>query len=323
MTKKIERSQATLTEFGSHLSPQLHVKPKESFKIETMDNFFGEINTEEDLPTPEQLPFLRHQYWKVNPVAGPIYIDGLKKGDVLVLEIEDIIPDEQGWTGFTPGFGNLADHYDYPEFQQPYSRIIKHRPGKSGTTSDGTGTFNVTRDVTFPLHPFIGTIATAPERGIENTLVSQGPWGGNIDIRDICKGTKIMMNTYHNGGLLFLGDGHGSQGDSEYTGLANETALDITANCDIIPQKTIPGILRMEKADSIVQVDSARNAGSMDKALNSAFIGMMQWLTEEFGMDSKEAYLHFTANPELRINTYQFVGPSMYVVGVEFPKKYL
>src|SRR5699024_8410495 len=168
------------------------------------DNFFGKIKTEEDLPTPEQLPFLSYQFWKVNPVAGPIYVENLNKGDLLVLEIEDIIPGEQGWTGFTPDFGSLANSYEFPEFQEPYTRIIKHNPGPSGTMADGTGTFNVDRDVTFPLHPFIGTIATAPERGIENTLVSQGPWGGNIDVRDISKGNKIMLNTYHDGGLLFM-----------------------------------------------------------------------------------------------------------------------
>jgi len=50
---------------------------------------------------------------------------------------------------------------------------------------------------------------------------------------------------------------------------------------------------------------------------------MLLWLTEEHGMDQKEAYLHFTANPNVRIHTYQFVGPAFYVVGVEFPKRYL
>jgi amidase len=61
----------------------------------------------------------------------------------------------------------------------------------------------------------------------------------------------------------------------------------------------------------------------MELALNGAFIGMMQWLTEEHGMDVKEAYLHFTANPDVRVHTYQFVTPAFYVVGVEFLKKYL
>ncbi|MEJ7873009.1 MAG: acetamidase/formamidase family protein, partial [Rubrobacteraceae bacterium] len=223
MEKRIRREDATLTEFGAQLEPALRVEPGETFLVETQDNFFGKIDSEEVLPTAEQLPFLRHQFWKVNPVAGPIHVEGCKAGDLLVLEIEDIIPSERGWTGFAPDFGNLAGNAAFPELQQPYSRITHHHPGPSGTTSDGTGTFNVNREVTYPLRPFLGTIVTAPERGIENTLVSQGPWGGNIDCRDVRKGNKIMMNTYHDGGLLFFGDAHAAQGDSEYTGLADET----------------------------------------------------------------------------------------------------
>ena len=321
--KVIRREDATVTEFGAHLEPALRVEPGETFLIETQDNFFGEINSEEVLPTAEHLPFLGYQFWKVNPVAGPIHVKGCMAGDLLVLEIEDIVPSERGWTGFAPDFGNLAGNAAFPELQQPYSRITHHRPGPSGTTSDGTGSFNVNREVTYPLQPFLGTLVTAPERGIENTLVSQGPWGGNIDCRDVRKGNRVMMNTYHDGGLLFFGDAHAAQGDSEYTGLADESAADTLARCHVVELKRVPGVLRIETSESLIQVDSARNAGSMERALNGAFIGMMRWLTEEHGMDEKEAYLHFTANPEVRIHTYQFVGPAFYVVGVEFPTTYL
>jgi amidase len=105
--------------------------------------------------------------------------------------------------------------------------------------------------------------------------------------------------------------------------LADETAADMLARCHVVEQKQIPGVLRIETPESLIQVDSARNTGSMERALNGAFIGMMQWLTAEQGMDSKEAYLHFTVNPDVRIHTYQFVGSSFYVVGVEFRKEYL
>ena len=116
---------------------------------------------------------------------------------------------------------------------------------------------------------------------------------------------------------------HAAQGDSEYTGMADETAADTIARCHIVKQKRVPGVLRIETPTSLVQVDSARNAGSMDRALNGAFVGMLNWLVDDFGMDTKEGYLHFTANSEVVIHTYQFVGPGFYVVGVEFPKKYL
>ena len=323
MNKMIKRTDATVTEFGAHLEPRLRVEPGELFLVETQDNFFGAIKTEDNLPTPEALPFLRHQYWKVNPVAGPIYVEGLKAGDLLVIEVEDIVPSERGWTGFVPTFGNLAKNFDFPELQQPYSRITHHKAGPSGTTSDGVGTFRVTREVNYPLRPFLGTIVTAPERGIENTLVSQGPWGGNIDCHDVCKGHKIMLNTYHDGGLLFFGDAHAAQADSEYTGLADETAADVTARCDIVKKKRIPGVLRIDTPNSLIQVDSARNVGGLERALNGAFMGMMSWLVEDHEMDVKEAYLQFSVNPEVVIHTYQFVGSAFYVVGVEFPKKYL
>jgi acetamidase/formamidase len=141
--------------------------------------------------------------------------------------------------------------------------------------------------------------------------------------KDVAAGVWVILNAYHDGGLLFFGDAHAAQGDSEYTGLADETAADTVARCHVVEQKRVPGVLRIETPESLIQVDSARNTGSMERALNGAFIGMMRWLTEEYGMDQKEAYLHFTANPDVRIHTYQFVGPAFYVVGVEFLKKYL
>ena len=321
VAKEIRREEAPLTEFGAHLEPKLRVESGERFLVETQDAFFGQIKTEEDLPTSKSLP-PGHRF--VNPVVGPIYVEGLKAGDLLVLEIEDITPSERGWTGFGTNLSNLAKNTDFPELQRLYSRITHHQPGPSGTTSDGTGTFSVNREVTYPLRPFLGTIVTAPERGVENTLVTQGPWGGNIDCRDVRRGNRVMLNTYHDGGLLFFGDAHAAQADSEYTAIADETAADVLARCQIVEQKRIPGVLRIETPKSLIQVDSARNAGSMERALNRAFIGMMRWVNEEHGMDTKEAYLHFSVNPDVRINTYQFIGPvGAYVVGVEFPKEYL
>lgn len=88
--------------------------------------------------------------------------------------------------------------------------------------------------------PFLGCIFTAPERGIENTVTSQGPWGGNCIIRDVCAGHKIHLNSFHDGGLLFPGDVRESQGDSELTGIANETAADVTAWISVLKAAARP-----------------------------------------------------------------------------------
>ena len=178
VVQKILRQHATITEFGPHLEPQLWVEPGELFGVETLDNMFGHINSEEVLPTPEHLEILRYQYAKVNPVAGPIHVRGLKAGDLLVLELVDLIPIEQGWTGFMSGVGCFSNHPDYPELQKPYTCITYHKPGPSGTTSDGTGMFNVTARGGLSIMAFPGNHRHCPTKRHRKHPCQPRPLGG-------------------------------------------------------------------------------------------------------------------------------------------------
>ena len=58
------------------------------------------------------------------------------------------------------------------------------------------------------------------------SLDGQGEWGGNLDIRDVAPGNRILLPIYHAGALFYLGDVHASQGDTEFTGTAAETQGD-------------------------------------------------------------------------------------------------
>jgi amidase len=320
--KTLPREQAFHVEYGAHLEPELTVELGERFVVETNDNWWNLLGEEGAKPDVTAPPVGARQYVRGNPVAGPIYVNGVEAGDTLVVGLEEIAVRDWGWTGTIAGFGPLAGLTEYQEIDEPFSTVIRHEPGPSGTLADGEAVMNVGREVRWPLAPFIGTIVTAPERGSENTLVGQGPWGGNIDTRDIAAGHKIHLNASHAGGLLFVGDVHASQGDSELTGIADETAADITITCDVLKGVMTPGVCRIEKPDSIVQVDSARNAGGMEKALNNCFLNMIAWLVADYGISKREAYLHMTANSLVKINVYQFTT-GFFTCGVEFPKRYL
>ena len=65
--------------------------------------------------------------------------------------------------------------------------------------------------------PFIGV---APDREVTTSLDGQGEWGGNLDIRDVSPGNRILLPVHHPGALFYLGGVHASQGD---TGTAAET----------------------------------------------------------------------------------------------------
>lgn len=315
--KKIRRREHNSFAFDKSTKPVLFVDQGEIFAIETEDALGGCIKSEEDLPIPSVIGHLAGNPMYSNPVVGPIYVEGAEPGDALLVEILKVIPEHQGFTSIMPGIGPLKDSYSWPECRGPYTRIIKHLPGKSGTTSDGIGVFS--DHVRWPLKPFIGTIAVAPEREVESSLLGQGPWGGNLDARDMCAGNKLILPIFNKGALLFLGDAHGSQADSEFCGIADETNAEVHLRCQVMKKKTIP-FARIEKRDSLVQLNCYR---PLEDAISQAFLWLIEWLVTDYGLSPRDAYLQMSVNPDVRINVYQMtpIDRLQYTVGVQFPKR--
>lgn len=316
--KKINRQDATLVEFGAHIPPAVTVKLGEEVLVETNDNMFNLV-TDDNGPDLVNPPLGASQYARVNPLAGPIYVEGVEAGDTLVVEILDIEPRDWGWTGTGPGFNMYEGQKGWEELHGSWSTIIKHERGPSGRFSDGEAVMTLDRESRWPIEAFIGTLVVAPERGVENSLVSQGAWGGNIDVRDVKAGNKIHLNATHDGGLVFLGDVHASQGDSELSGMADETAADVRLRFEVIKKSQQPGVCRIETPTSLIQCTSMRMTGGAERTIENAYRGLIDWLVEDHGMSKKEAFLHMTANSQVRAHIYQAVAGFL-VVGVEFPK---
>ena len=318
--KRIPRSKARHLEFSKNLKPMLVVEEDEEFVVETEDALFNMIKTERDLPVESLLgetfsvdPAL------TNPVAGPIFVKGAKKGDLLRVKIHDIIPAKKGFTSIVPGVGPLKDSFRWSELRGPYTKIFEHIPGKSGTTSDGRSTLDGKNY--WNLNPHIGTIGVAPEREVVASLTTQGSWGGNIDVRDVCKGSELLLPVYNDGGLLFLGDVHASQSDTEFYGIADEVRAEVKLSIGVEKNKKIP-FPRVIKRDSIIQLNCDI---PLESAVSQAMFWLLDWMVEEYKVPPKVAYLHTSVNPDVRVRVYQMVkiGALRYTVGVELPKRYL
>ncbi|WP_266075184.1 acetamidase/formamidase family protein [Haladaptatus caseinilyticus] len=133
-------------------------------------------------------------------------------------------------------------------------------------------------------------------------------------------GSTVFLNSFHEGGLLFLGDVHGSQGDSKLTMIANETSAEVTLSVEIVAKDRVPSVLRIETPDKLVQVDAMNDAGTLQNTLENCFIGMMKWLIEDYEFSQREAYLHLSINPGVECHVYQFIPELGFVTcGVEFP----
>ena len=317
--QRITRDEAMKYEFDHRDEPLMRVAQGESFVVETEDAGSGLVRSADVAPHLMDFPTRNFEPPKGNPIGGPVFVEGAERGDLLEVTVERIIVDEQGFTNFRPGQSPLGDSYKWQSLRGPFVHIIKHLPGPSGTTRDGKGIFN--DKITWDLAPMIGTIGTAPDREVETSAVGQGPWGGNLDVRDVKEGTRVYLNVYHEGGLLYVGDVHASQGDTEFYGTADETRGELTLSCRVIKNKTIP-FVRLEKDDSIVALYSFR---PLEDAVKSAIENLMEWMVTEYGVSERDAYMHASINPDFRVNVYQMVriGRIQYTVGAEIPRKYL
>ncbi len=316
----IPRDQARKYAFDWRDEPLLRVRPGETFTVETWDASTGYFRTPDDKAIPGRRPGFDRSPPHANPIAGPVYVEGAQRGDTLVVILEEILVGDYSWIAIGPRRGPLGESTRWPELSGDYTtKIFRHTPGPSGTLRDGTLHFS--ERISWPITPFIGTLGVAPDREVTTSLDGQGEWGGNLDIRDVCPGNRILLPIYHPGALFYLGDVHASQGDTEFTGTAAETTALVRLRLELIKGKR-SGWMRIEKPDSLVAVNANR---PLEVAVETATVQLMDWLVTEYGFSPTDAYCLVSTCPEFRINVYQMckIGKLSFVAGAEVPKRYI
>ncbi|OAI45870.1 hypothetical protein AYO44_02410 [Planctomycetaceae bacterium SCGC AG-212-F19] len=318
--QRISREQARKYAFDWRDEPLLRVQPGEPFELGTYDASTGYFKSAADKAVPAKRPGFDRTPPLANPIAGPVFVEGAQRGDVLVVAIEEIVVDDYSWIAIGPRRGPLGESTRWPELSADYTtKVFRHTPGPSGTTRDGTLHFN--DKISWPITPFVGTFGVAPDREVTTSLDGQGEWGGNLDIRDAAAGNRIYLPVFHEGARFYLGDVHASQGDTEFTGTAAETKATVRLHLDLIKSKRLPSI-RIEKPDSLVAVFAYR---PLEVAVETATLHLMDWLITEYGFSPTDAYCLVSTCPDFRINVYQMckVAKINYVAGAEIPKRFL
>lgn len=232
--------------------------------------------------------------------VGPIAIEGADAGDTLVITFGALVPD--GGTAF------LNDRF-------PSGRYIWRldRARMTGTI-DLPG--SSTKQVTVPLSPMLGRVATAPEGDEAFNGLWPGRFGGNMDTSDVREGTTVYLPVFHKGALFYFGDGHALQGDGEVCGSGLETSMDVAFRFELIKGQRIAWP-RLEDADHIMVAGSAR---PLSDALRISFVELINWLVADYGFDKADAYQLTSQLATVRVAN--MVDP-LYTVVAKFPKKHL
>ena len=195
----------------------LTVAPGETVGFEIVDASGGQLGPDSKLADVSALDFDR-----VNPVTGPVCIDGAEPGDALRVAIESFTPSGWGWTANIPGFGLLAD-----QFPEPALHMWRYDPEAMIPAAYGPGG-------RVPLKPFCGTIGVAPAAPGLHSIVPPREVGGNMDIRDLSAGTVLYLPVAVPGALFSVGDTHATQGDGEVCGTAIESPMDLALTFDLV-----------------------------------------------------------------------------------------
>lgn len=286
------------------LPPALEAAPGDVIHFAVHDASGGQLGRESTSADVARLDFSR-----VNPVTGPVAIAGAEPGDALVLDILAVEVSAWGWTANIPGFGLLAD-----DFREPHLRI-SHITDQYAELLPG---FRV------PAAPFIGTIGVAPAEPGDHSLVPPRRVGGNMDIRHLTAGARLVLPVAVPGALLSLGDTHAAQGDGEVCGTAIEAGSEVTLRIGLAKGaapafpwlETHPASRRPGRAVATTGIGPDLHAAAQD-----ATRGMIDYLMRTHHLDALDAYLLCSAAGDLKIS--EIVDAPHWVVSLHLEQEWL
>ncbi|MBO0795962.1 MAG: acetamidase/formamidase family protein [Ktedonobacteraceae bacterium] len=282
------RLHQTHCRWDNSLEPLATVEPGEIVELATKEASDGQIRPGCGTDALNTLDFS-----VIHPITGPVAVVGAQPGDTLEVEVLDIRAQEWGWTGIIPGFGLLAD-----EFAEPYLKLWD--------LQDGYATFKP--GIRIPLEPFCGVMGVAPaEPGSLDTIPPRLN-GGNIDIKQLVKGSKLLLPVLYPGALFSLGDTHAAQGDGEVCGTAIEGPMTVTVRFGLhkgvsIPelQYTTPGSA-VEKANKKGYYVTTGHSPDLFEAARKATLHMITHLTKHYDLTRHEAYALCSVAVDLRVS---------------------
>jgi acetamidase/formamidase len=287
--------------------PALTVAPGTTVSFETVDASGAQLS-----PASTVADIAGLDFGKVNPVTGPVLVDGAAPGDALKVTIKAFQPSGWGWTANIPGFGLLAD-----QFTEPALHLWKYDPVTMAPAMYGPGG-------RVPLKPFTGTIGVAPAAPGQHSIVPPRRVGGNMDIRDLAAGTVLYLPVEVAGALFSVGDTHAAQGDGEVCGTAIESPMSVTLRFELLKGANLPGP-RFTTAGPVSHHLDGRGyevttgiGPNLFQAARDAVGAMIDLLGAQRGLDPVDAYLLCSVCADLRIS--EIVDQPNWVVSLYFPR---
>jgi amidase len=292
MTTRIPREHVFFA-FSPELKPALEVDQGEEVLMETHDCFEGQLRTEQDLVT-------ALDWDHINPATGPVYIRGVKAGDIVRVDLLEVKVADTATMVTIPQEGALGD-------------VITEMETAKLRLEGGEVVYK--DKIRIPARPMVGVIGMAPASGqIPNG--TPGKHGGNMDCTLIGQGARVYFTAGVHGGLFGAGDMHAVMGDGEIVVCGAEVAGELRFKAEVVDLPGLP--TPFVETDALVA--TIYSAETTDEAAQGAIHQMARFLTELVGLPVNDAGMLMSLVGELKF--CQVVDPEK-TVRFEFPKKVL
>jgi len=287
--------------------PAITIAPGDTVVFKDIDATSGQLTAASTVADIRTLDF-----GLINPIAGPVYMDGAMPGDALKVTLLEFDPSGWAWTAIVPGFGLLAE-----DFAEPALNIWSYERSFATPALYGPG-------ARVPLKPFCGTIGLAPAQPGQHSTVPPHSAGGNMDVRDLTVGVDLYLPVQVKGALFSLGDTHAAQGDGEVCGTAIESPMSVTAKFDLVkganlrfPRFVTHGPVSRHLDSKGYEVTTGIGPDLMESAKN-AVRGMIDLLTRQHGLSPENAYMLCSVCADMRIS--EIVDRPNWVVACYLPR---
>ena len=322
------------------IPPVVEADEGEEVVLETRDALDGQFT-----PDFTEADFANIQPGPIHPLTGPVLVKGAQPGDLLEVEFLDIVPQPRAFSAIIPGFGFLRDVFTTP--------FLAH-----WSIADGWATSRQIPGVRIPGASFMGVSGVAPSRAQlqewtkrENDLISKGGMalppdpagavpasgpaaaeglrtlpprenGGNFDVKQLSKGSKLFLPVAVEGALFSTGDAHFAQGNGEVCVTAVEMGATVSMRFRVLkgeasrrnirwprfqredyfidPQWAVPRRF-IATMGMPVRDDGVNEGENLTLACRNAVLNMID-LLQERGFTREQAYIICSVGVDLHIS---------------------
>jgi amidase len=263
--------------FDRETPPVARISSGDFITVETHDTSSGRIHSLDDFAE-----FIRtRDPLKVNPAAGPIYVEDAEPGDALAVKILAIQLGPYGFVRALGGAGVIQDGLrDLPA-------MMVRVAGDNLIFGD---------KIRCKARPMVGVLGTAPAEGTVYTA-HPGAQGSNMDFNAAKAGSTVYLPVHVPGALLAIGDIHASMGDGEVSGTGVEISGEVMVSVKVLKGQA-PRRPWIETDEAWI---STGQGETLDDAVREAVEEMTGILMRELRLDRTDAYLLISARGDVRI----------------------